>query len=188
MPGVRHVHGFKVRRAAQVAAYFAIKQGGSINVLKLAKLIYLADRECLNRYDFPILYDRFVSMDHGPVDSVTLNYINGLEEDKDNWDTYISGREGHYVGISTQTLSLSDLDELSIAEVEILDFIWNQHGNKDQYQLRDFTHKNCLEWEDPAGSSNPIPYERIFKFLGKANSSELARAVFEEMELLNTIA
>jgi hypothetical protein len=43
-----------------------------------------------------------------------------------------------------------------------------------QFEIRDFTHQNCPEWEDPQGSSEPIPVERIFKFLGKKDSAQLA--------------
>jgi hypothetical protein len=56
---------YNVRKAAQVTAFFAKKQGGAIDVLKVAKLLYCS----------------IVSMPHGPVTSMTLNYINGLEED-----------------------------------------------------------------------------------------------------------
>ena len=53
------LHGYSARKAAQVAAFFAIKEGGAINVLKLAKLLYLSDREHLSQYDFPIERTRF---------------------------------------------------------------------------------------------------------------------------------
>lgn len=92
--------GYNVRKAAQVTAYFAIREGGSINVLKLAKLLYLADRLCLEKYDLPILFDRFVSMDHGPVTSATLSYIDGMQDDRGNWDAFISGRANYMVAIA----------------------------------------------------------------------------------------
>lgn len=168
--GTRHMArlpGYSVRKAAQVAAFFAIKQGGGINILKLAKLIYLADREFLSRYDHPILYDKLVSMPHGPVNSLTLNYVNGYIEDPENWDEYVSDREGHGVGVSRPDLGEADLTELSKAEIGVLGEVWQRFGRMSPYQLRNYTHENCPEWEDPQGSSNPIPYERILKYLGK---------------------
>ena len=60
---------FNARKAAQVGAYFAKASGGKINVLKLVKLIYLADRHSMELYDAPILNDVFVSMNKGPVNS-----------------------------------------------------------------------------------------------------------------------
>ena len=64
---------FTTRKVAQMAAYFAECSGGTINILKLIKLMYLADRESMHRHGTPISFDRFVSMDHGPVPSQSLN-------------------------------------------------------------------------------------------------------------------
>lgn len=171
------MHGYKTRKAAQVAAFFALKEGGSINVLKLAKLLYIGDREHLARYDLPILFDTFVSMDHGPVTSKTLDYVNGYQEDRANWDSFVSDREGYCVGISKSGLTVEDLDELSDAEIATLEDIWEQFGGMDRYEVRDWTHQHCGEWEDPQGSSAKIPYERVLKFLGKQHSSEIAQEI-----------
>ncbi|MGA9893403.1 MAG: type II toxin-antitoxin system antitoxin SocA domain-containing protein, partial [Xanthobacteraceae bacterium] len=78
------IPGYNVRKAAQITAFFAKKEGGSIAVLKVAKLLYLADREFMAAYDLPMLFDELVSMPHGPVTSNTLNYINGMEEQRDH--------------------------------------------------------------------------------------------------------
>jgi uncharacterized phage-associated protein len=169
--------GYNVRKAAQTTAFFAIKEGGSINVLKVAKLLYLADRECLSAYDFPILFDYFVSMAHGPVTSTTLDYINGQQEDPENWDVFISGREGHFISIARPDIKIDDLDELSDAELEVLEKVWGQFGHMTKYQVRDYTHDSCLEWEDPHGSSTPIPYERVLRFLGKKHVAEIVEEI-----------
>src|SRR6266480_1606796 len=46
---------FNVRKAAQMAAFFAKQEGGTINVLKLVKLVYLANRAAMEKYDFPLV-------------------------------------------------------------------------------------------------------------------------------------
>lgn len=170
-------HGYKTRKAAQVAAFFALKQGGSINVLKLAKLLYIGDREHLSRYDLPILFDSFVSMDHGPVTSMTLDYVNGYQEDRANWDAFVSDRAGYDVGAASEKMTIDDLDELSDAEIDTLEYVWTKFGGMSKYGVRDWTHDNCGEWEDPKGSSAPIPYERVLKFLGKDHSTEIAQEI-----------
>lgn len=175
--------GYNVRKAAQVTAYFASKAGGSVEVLKVAKLLYLADREFMSRYDFPILFDYLVSMPHGPVTSVTLNYINGLEADRHQWDEFVEARASNNVGLVNQSFSVNDLDELSEAEVHVLDATWDQFGHMTSWQLRNYTHLNCPEWEDPHGSSNPIPYERVLKFLQKENSAEIAEEIESQRSL-----
>jgi uncharacterized phage-associated protein len=177
------IPGYNIRKAAQVTAFFAKKQGGAINVLKVAKLLYLADREFMSRYDFPILFDRFVSMPHGPVTSMTLNYIDGMEEDRDQWEAFVVGRAENKVGVSRQDMSFDELDELSDAEIHVMEATWDQFGHMSQWEIRNYTHKNCPEWEDPNGSSTPIPYERVLKFLNKENSAEIAAEIETQRSL-----
>ena len=176
------IPGYNIKKAAQVVAFFATKEGGAINVLKLGKLLYLGDRESLKKYDYPILYDNLVSLDNGPVDSATLNFINGLSEDE-AWDAYVNDRAGHTVGL-TRRITFDELDELSVANLEVLETVWAAFGAMGKYEIRDYTHDHCPEWEDPKGSSDPIPYERVFKFLGKQDSAALAKAVEEERYML----
>jgi uncharacterized phage-associated protein len=168
---------FNPRKAAQVAAYFAMREGGSINVLKLAKLIYLADRKNMETFDFPITGDNLVSMDHGPVNSITLNCINGLETERGEWAQFVTDRDNYYVGVAVADLTVDDLDELSAAELSTLDAVWAQFGGYTKYDLRDWVHQNCPEWEDPGGSSNPIPFSRVFGFLGKTDARELEQQI-----------
>jgi uncharacterized phage-associated protein len=180
---VMAIPGYSVRKAAQVTAFFAKKEGGAINVLKVAKLLYLADREFMSRYDFPILYDYLVSMPHGPVTSMTLNYINGLEDPRVHWDEFIESRAEFGVGLVRADISFDDLDELSEAEIHVLEATWDQFGHMRPFEIRDYTHVNCLEWEDPHGSSTPIPYERVLKFLRKEHSAEIAEEIEAQRSL-----
>ena len=172
---------FNVKKAAQVAAFFALKQGGQIHVLKLTKLVYLSDCEFMDRYDIPITGDKLVSMDHGPVNSVTYNYINGTAESGD-WDAFMADGARHMVALS-RNLTVNDLDELSDAEIRVMEEVWARFGHMDRFEIRDWTHLNCPEWDNPHGSSTPIKYSHVFKFLGKQNSEELEDRVFAERRL-----
>lgn len=165
---------FKMKKAAQMAAYFACREGGEINVLKLVKLIYLAERECMKQYGFPITYDKFVSMPHGPVNSITFNLINGAVPESDDWDSIISDRAGHMVK-AQQKVERADLVDLSDAEFEILAGTWKEFGRFDGFELSDYTHKNCPEWKDPKGSSFPIDYGTLYEALG--NSEPVAKSL-----------
>lgn len=179
--------GYNARKAAQAAAYYALKAGGEINVLKLVKILYLTEREFMIRYDDPMFYDRFVSMDHGPVPSITLNLINGLNESED-WSEFLSGRSGHDIGVANDNISVDSLDELSRADIDVLADLWEKFSGFNRYQLRDYTHKYCPEWEDPHGSSTPIPHERVFKFLDKEDSAELSNDIEKHRHLANNLA
>lgn len=176
--------GFNARKAAQIAAFFALANGGKIGVLKLVKLIYLADREFMARYSFPMLWDRLVSMPHGPVNSITYSHIDGQAGLVEEWDELLTDRSNHEIGLADAALSTESLDELSEVELEVLDGVWGQFGGMSGYDLRNYTHQHCPEWEDPNGSSTPIPYERVLKFLGKPDPAVIAEEI-EAMQILD---
>jgi uncharacterized phage-associated protein len=174
---------YNSRKAAQIAAFFALREGGNIHVLKVVKLIYLAERAFMASYDASMLRDQLVSMEHGPVSSITLNRINGAGDDGGQWAEFVSDRADHKVGVSSPNITDDDLDELSRAELKTLGETWEKFGHMTQWQIRDYTHDHCPEWEDPNFSSYPIPYSRVFKFLGKRDPEELERQILRERKL-----
>lgn len=167
---------FNERKAAQVAAFFCCSEGGNIDVLKLIKLIYLSDRKSMELSGFPITNDQFVSMPHGPVNSMTLNYVDGNAESKE-WSAFVRDRANYKVGSANKQLSDDDLDELSEFDLEILQHVWKQFGHMSKWEIRDWTHDNCPEWEDPHGSANPIPVERILKYIGIPDAEHQAQEI-----------
>jgi uncharacterized phage-associated protein len=177
---------YNSRKAGQIAAFFARRQGGSINILKLVKLIYLSERDFLRAYDSSMLNDHLVSMDNGPVNSRTLDKINAFSADN-GWSDFVSDRSNHMVGLVNPAIADDDLNELSRAELKTLAGVWDQFGHMTQWQLVDYTHEHCPEWEDPHGSSNPIPYERVFKALGKQKAGELDRKIIDDRKLFSAL-
>jgi uncharacterized phage-associated protein len=177
---------FTYRKVAQMAAVFASKQGGAINVLKLSKLLYLADRESMSRYGVPISFDNLVSMDHGPVLSRTLNLINGYVGGSGaaQWDEWMNDRENHDVSVR-KSFTRKDLNELSDADLAVIDSVWAQFGRMDQWALSDYTHKNCAEWIDPKGSSLGIEETTVFTALGRSGpeAKKLAQSIKVQREL-----
>ena len=71
-------HLFNEQKAAQAAAYFLFRSGKPLSVLKLMKLLYLAERRSFQKFGEPMIGDVLVSMDHGPVLSRTYNHIKGV--------------------------------------------------------------------------------------------------------------
>jgi uncharacterized phage-associated protein len=179
---------YNVRKVAQVVAFFASKEGGTINVLKLAKLLYLSDRQNMKEYDFPITYDDFVSMPNGPVNSITLDYINGTRyHGIMQWQEFIDGRTNYDIS-ATRVFEERELNELSRADLGTLNAIWQKFGHMNKYQLVEWTHRNCGEWRDPDGSSEPIEYVRVFEGLNKENAEELAHDIETEKALSTAFA
>ncbi|MGZ8152602.1 MAG: Panacea domain-containing protein [Methylovulum sp.] len=173
------------RKVTQMAAYFLQKRGGRMAHLKLMKLLYLADRESLRLYGLSISGDCLVSMPHGPVLSMTLNLMDGdVESRPDGWESLISSKENHELALKTE-LQPGALDELSKADTDVLETIWKQFGKLSRWQIRDYTHQHCPEWEDQHGSSKPIRFEKLFQALGRPadEAQRLAEQIAEQQHI-----
>lgn len=179
---------FDVRKAAQVVAYFALRAGGTINILRVTKLVYLADRRSMETRDHPITGDNFVSMPFGPVASFTYSYMKGQAPTKvDAWSEFV-GPERHHVLPLARPLNIDDLDELSKKDLSILSETWDDFSDiRDQFELADWTHKFCPEWRNPNGSSIPIDFATVFKHLGKDNPVDLAEEIQAERSLVSIL-
>lgn len=174
---------FSESRVAEMAAFFLSRLGGREKYLKIMKLLYLAEREAMAKWGDSISGDNFVSMTHGPVLSQTYDLIKG-SSDGGAWDRLIKDEADYMISLR-DPIDLDDLDDLSPAEIAILQSIFDQFGHMGQYQLRDLTHDMCEEWQDPNGSSMPIPVERIFAAMGKTGKQieQLVKRNAEQREL-----
>ena len=145
-----------------------------MSYLKLIKLLYLADREALLRWGRPISTDRYVSMDRGPV----LSRLLDLATDGDDpgapsiWASSIRAPGNYEVELKAEAGD----DELSEAEIHLLDAIFAEHGRKNRWELVKLTYA-LPEWIDPRGGAIAITYRDILKAGGK---SELEIAAIEE--------
>lgn len=171
---------YREDKATQAAAQLIELSGGTINHMKLIKLLYFAERRALLQWGRPITFDWYVSMPHGPVLSFTLDKINDIDPgDKSSyWHTYISERSNNEVMLKNTVIK----DQLSKAEETLLKEIWNDLGHLDQWELRDLSHK-LPEWQDPDGSSRHIEIKDIF--LSEGLSVEDFREAMEALEAEN---
>lgn len=172
---------YSAAKVVQMAAIFTQKQGGRINVLKLTKLLYLADREAVAKHGRPISYDRPVSMPHGPVLSCTLDLLNGFAGGPAGaqWEEWVSCRSNYDVSVN-RLFSRADLDELSDADLEVLEGVWRKFGHMDRWTLSEWTHEHCSEWQDPHGSSKPI--EEVSRLIAVGIAAKEAQELADEVE------
>lgn len=176
---------FNEYKVAQMAAFFLNQtEKKRMPHLKLMKLLYLADREAVRQFGFSISEDMMVAMPHGPVLSRTLDLMNGYTN-PNRWEEWISDKENHEVSLNKLFKENTELDELSQAELTILNLVWAQFGTMNQWEIRDWTHDNCQEWQDPQGSSYPISFEKLACAVGfqPEIAKELARSVETEAQL-----
>lgn len=171
------VSGFRSGKAAQIAAYFVSMAGGEIEKLKLAKLMYLAEREHLDRFERPMTMDELYSLPHGPVCTSSLNGIDGRFSSKE-WSIIKAHGRDRILG---RKVSRDDLDEVTNAEYKVLETVWGTFGSMSAGQVRTWTHKpeNCPEYVEVTKSRLPISYEDVLRSLGKANAREISLEIAE---------
>jgi len=178
---------YNPRKAAQTIAYFAIKNNPApINVLRAIKLVYLADRESVKKSGFPIQDEVRVSMPHGPVNSETYAFVCGEKNpDECGWSEFLCDRENYTISLANDGVDVKALDELSDADIGVLDQVWKTFGGMDQWALRNWTHdsKNIPEWEDPGSSSKEIPLVRMMRAVGVEDPEQQAKIVQDYSEI-----
>lgn len=181
---------YNERKTAQIAAWFISKEGGSMPHLKLMKLLYLSERQAMATYGYTLTGDHFVSMPHGPVLSLTLDHINdAVPSYFEGWNSWISDKANFIVGLVRQP-HRDQMDEVSDADLAVLEATWAKFGHMTKYQIRDYTHYQCAEWRDPQGSSQPIAYDDVFLALGfnAQASSEMAAAMKAQDRVARALA
>ena len=172
--------GFRSRKAAQMCAYFATQSDGTIEKLKLIKMIYLAERKYLFEHHHPMLFDELYSLPHGPICSSTLNGIDGVLSDT-VWDDYVA-RNGNIV-VAVKAVVRDDLDEISDAEMAVIEEIWKEFSDMTASQIRNYTHNNCLEYTETEKARIPISYRQIFEAFGEPDAAGISQSISELVKL-----
>lgn len=167
---------FKEAKATQTAARLLELRGSPMSYLKLIKLLYIIDREALLRWGRPVTGDRYVSMDHGPVLSQTLNLITGEPRPNEHtfWARHISQPEKYEVRLHKPAFT----DELSEAELQLIAEVFGKYGGMKRWDLVDLVHQ-FPEWQDPEGSAIPIQYQDILRAGGKTEGE--IEAILQEI-------
>lgn len=177
------------RKMAQMAAFFLAKTPGKrMPYLKLMKLLYLSDREAMRTHGRPMTGDRLVSMPHGPVLSQTLDLMAGHTESRTGaWEEWVADQEAYELSLRRSPADVP-LDELSAADRDVLNLVWQRFGAMGKWQIRDWTHTHCPEWQDPQGSSLPISYGALAQALGfDAEAGEALAGQIAEDEAIDRL-
>ena len=141
---------------------------GPMTKLKIVKLLYLLDRRHFNLHGRPILGDRYLRMDFGPVPSISKDLIDFLEEKISSRvkpvaegrvlaEHFKARRSGAHHAIELVKAPSSDV--LSESEVEALRWVVTNFGTLSASNLVDITHRHATWKETP--SMSEIDY-RLF--------------------------
>jgi hypothetical protein len=152
-----------------MAARFLKAAGGRLPYIVLLIFMYLADKKMLLEYGEPITFDKWVSMQHGPLLSTTYDLIKSPEK-SEYWATYISTLV--YDAILRDDPGDGALSELSS---EVLDATFELYrdptGRYDDNYIWDLIKQmhELPEWDKSRGvhgGVSDITYERVLTLEG----------------------
>lgn len=156
---------FREDKATQVASRLLQLSGNRLSILKLVKLVYLADRASLERFGRPITFDKFYAMAHGPIVSSTMDCINASDVWPNSapiWTRFISQRDGNEVSL----VEPAPPRDLSRAEEAIIDEVFGTHGHKTPWELANYTH-GLAEYHDPTPNKRQFfRYRDVLRAVG----------------------
>ena len=173
-------------QAAHVAAAFILRAGRPIGALKLTKLMYLAEREAMKRFVFPIVCDDIYALQRGMALSRTFDLMKRKPgtPTTGEWARHIAPQSHQGVGVC-RGVTESSLDGLSANDIDVIDRVWRSHGGKSNDELIYEVHHHLEEWtthwdhENRRSSAVQVPYESLFELLRKMPKAEAAEAAEE---------
>lgn len=157
---------FDSTKATEVACDFLRLEGGVMNIMKMVKLVYALDRLSIQRRGIPVVGGAYFSLPNGPITSELLDLINAgylWGKDKCRWNEVISDRENHEIALRGAAIGT---EHLSASELKLIGQIYAELGEKDQWQLRDWTHERCQEWKPMESGSEPITLATLARAVG----------------------
>jgi uncharacterized phage-associated protein len=173
---------FHPKKAVEAAAVLLKLHRKPMKYLGLVKMLYRADRLALERMDYPITGDNYVSMDYGPVLSRVYDLIKGKPIDNalPIWSEFIYSPQDYGI----ELLKDPGNGELCAEEEDILQEVYKQFGELEPFRVAEWTD-DLPEWQNPHGSAIPIPVEEILKNLGKSHEeiTEIQQVAIREAYL-----
>lgn len=135
---------FKYEKAVNSLLYSLQQLGGKTDMHKLCKILYFADQKHLSKYGRSITGDTYIAMQYGPVPSCVDDILKALRG-----DSFFSSNDSitelkNYLFFENRFiirgLKIPDLDELSVSDIECLDFAINLCRSKNFAELTAFSH------------------------------------------------
>lgn len=135
---------FRYERSINSLLYSLSKLGGKTDMHKLCKILYFADQKHLSLYGRSITGDTYIAMQYGPVPSCVDDILKALRGDgffSDNEEIANLRQSLHFENrFIIAATAQPDMDELSLSDVECLDYAIELCKNKNFQQLTDLSH------------------------------------------------
>ena len=135
-----------------------------MNYMRLLKILYIAERECLAESGKPLAGGRILAMERGPVLEEVYRLIRSESYHTPEWAKYI--RTDEY---ELELVDDPGVGKLTTFIVDKLDQIAERHKRDDEWEMVRITHL-LQEWRknDPGKSSKEIPLTDILEAVGRA--------------------
>jgi uncharacterized phage-associated protein len=163
-----------VEKAVQAVGVILRREGKRATRLRILKLLYIADRECLERTGSFLLGSKVIAMKHGPLHSEVLDLINGAHAGEPYWSRFF-GNENKYVVLSNEP----DVGRLSRKEVALLNEVVDERQGLDDWEVVDETH-SFHEWlknypDRTERTSYPISLDDLIDAVGRHEDADAIR-------------
>jgi hypothetical protein len=151
---------FDIRKAVAATGFLCELNGRSIDMLKVIKMLYVADRHAFVQWHRPITGDAFFSLENGPIVSRIYDLIKGRigGPELEIWGAVFNPRQGDAVslkaGVKPNTKPLSRREKAALEEA------YKTIQPLSIGEVIDFVHK-FPEWKNPGASSLPIDPKSI---------------------------
>jgi hypothetical protein len=139
-----------------------------MNYMRLIKILYIAERECLKETGRPITGSRIVATERGPImeevhDLVLGRYFRAPEFSR-------CFEKVHYDLVMKDDPGIGELSEFEIARLQE---VAERHADDDEWEMVRHCH-TLPEWQknDPGDSSRPIPLVDILEAVGVGEYAE----------------
>ncbi len=178
---------FNEQKATEAASILLDLKGGRVAYIWLLKMLYIIDREAFSRWERPITYDNYRSLDKGPVPMTIYNLITG-RVDGIMWKKVIltfPKKSYHEYEVTLSSVTLPKIRYLSQSEVDLIHEKFKEYKSLDRWSLVELTH-HFPEWNDPKGGpSTPIELDKLLKELSFSDVDihRITREIREEATL-----
>lgn len=173
---------FDAEKFVHTASYL-VQHCPDVTKMKLFKLLYFADKTHLLTYGRPIIGDRYIKMDHGPVPSRAYNLIKhddlAKPEDQELFDDYLLVK-----GNNIEIIAAPNLGHLSETDLEILNGVVRDYGQLTAGQLSKISHRE-IAWET-AELNSDMDYRLLFA--KQPGTEAIEKLVQEDQELKDALA
>lgn len=177
---------FDMKKTMAAVAFLMDRGGGQLDMFLGLKSLYLADKQALVGWGKTITGDKFRGLPMGPVLWTVYKLFKGTAggELQQQWNRAFTERMNHSIHLRNPVA----VDALSEREMEVLAEAQDTINRMLPWDVADFLHQTCPEWEDPQGGSLPISPEDVLLHAGRTEDEiqkfSESENVFQQTKIL----